>query len=117
MVQQRAFQRQQGDPMNGIAATQFLALPPTPTAVTWLAYIIIGGIAGWLASKIVQGGGSGILLNIVIGVIGGYIGGMILAWLHVDVEHGRRWFTFFTALLGAVILLFGVRLLRGAVRR
>ena len=102
--------------MNGIAATQYLALS-TPTAVSWLAYIIIGGIAGWLASKIVQGGGSGILIDIVVGVIGGYIGGTLLSWLHVDVEQGRRWFTFFTALLGAVILLFVVRLLRGAARR
>ena len=51
--------------MNGIAATQYLALS-TPTAVSWLAYIIIGGIAGWAASKIVRGGGSGILLDIVV---------------------------------------------------
>src|ERR1700722_3803881 len=115
-VQQRALPRQQGDPMNGIAATQFLALS-TPTAVSWLAYIIIGGIAGWLASKIVRGGGSGILIDIVVGIIGGYIGGTLLSWLNVDVEHGRRWFTFFTALLGAIILLFVVRLVRGAVRR
>ena len=69
--------------MNGIAATQFLALS-TPTAVSWLAYIIIGGIAGWLASKIVRGGGSGILVDIVVGVVGGYIGGTLLGWL------GRR---------------------------
>src|ERR1700743_135798 len=102
--------------MNGIGATQYLALS-TPPAVSWLAYIIIGGIAGWLASKIVRGGGSGILIDIVVGVIGGYIGGTLLSWLHVDVEQGRRWFTFFTALLGAAILLFGVRLLRGAARR
>lgn len=102
--------------MDVTAATQFLALA-TPTAVSWLAYIIIGGIAGWLAGKIVRGGGSGILLDIVVGVIGGYIGGTILSWLHVDVEHGRRWFTFFTALLGAFILLFVVRLLRSASRR
>ena len=102
--------------MNGIAATQFLALS-TPTAVSWLAYIIIGGIAGWLASKIVRGGGSGILVDIVVGVIGGYIGGTLLSWLHVDVEHGRRWFTFFTALLGAIILLFVVRLVRSAAKR
>lgn len=102
--------------MNAIAATQFLALS-TPTAVSWLAYIIIGGIAGWLASKIVSGGGSGILLDIVIGVIGGYIGGTILGWLGRNVEHGHRWFTFFTALLGAVILLFVVRLVRGVAKR
>jgi uncharacterized membrane protein YeaQ/YmgE (transglycosylase-associated protein family) len=98
------------------AATQFLALS-TPTAVSWLAYIIIGGFAGWLASKIVRGGGSGILLDIIVGVVGGYVGGTLLGWFHVDVEHGRRWFTFFTALLGAVILLFVVRLARSAGRR
>jgi uncharacterized membrane protein YeaQ/YmgE (transglycosylase-associated protein family) len=102
--------------MNGIAATQFLALS-TPTAVSWFAYIIIGGIAGWAASKIVRGGGSGILLDIVVGIVGGYVGGMLLGWFHVDVEHGRRWFTFFTALLGAVILLFIVRLVRNTSRR
>ena len=73
--------------MNGIAATQFLALS-TPTAVSWLAYIIIGGIAGWLASKVVRGGGSGILIDIVVGVIGGYIGGTLLSWLNIDVEQG-----------------------------
>lgn len=102
--------------MEVMAAAQYLALS-TPTAVSWLAYIIIGGIAGWLAGKIVRGGGSGILLDIVIGIIGGYIGGTLLTWLGVDVEHGRRWFTFFTALLGAVILLFAVRLVRGAAKR
>jgi uncharacterized membrane protein YeaQ/YmgE (transglycosylase-associated protein family) len=102
--------------MDVMAATQSLALS-TPTAVSWLAYIIIGGIAGWLASKIVRGGGSGILLDIVVGVIGGYIGGTLLGWLGVDVEHGRRWFTFFTALLGAVILLWIVRLARRVSRR
>ncbi len=102
--------------MDVMAASQFLALS-TPTAVSWFAYIIIGGIAGWAASKIVRGGGSGILLDIVVGVIGGYIGGALLGWLGVDVEHGRRWFTFFTALLGAVILLFVVRLVRSAAKR
>ncbi|HXO11045.1 MAG TPA: GlsB/YeaQ/YmgE family stress response membrane protein [Mycobacterium sp.] len=49
--------------------------------------------------------------------MGGYIGGTLLSWLNVDVEHGRRWFTFFTALLGAIILLFVVRLLRSAAKR
>ena len=97
--------------MDVMAADQYLALAP-PTAVSWLAYIVIGGIAGWVAGKFVKGGGSGILLNIVIGVIGGFLGGMLLTWLHVDVEHGRKWFTFFVSLLGAVILLWVVSLVR-----
>ncbi len=97
--------------MDVIAASEYLALSP-PTAVSWLAYIVIGGIAGWIAGKIVKGGGAGILLNIVVGVIGGFIGGMLLTWLHFDVEHGRKWFTFFAALLGSVILLWIVGMVR-----
>jgi uncharacterized membrane protein YeaQ/YmgE (transglycosylase-associated protein family) len=94
-------------------ASEYLALAP-PTAVSWVAYVIIGGLAGWIAGKIVKVGGAGILLNIVIGVIGGFIGGLLLTWLHVDVEHGRKWFTFFTALLGSVILLWIVAMVRKA---
>jgi uncharacterized membrane protein YeaQ/YmgE (transglycosylase-associated protein family) len=97
--------------MDVMATTQYLAFSP-PTAVSWVAYIIIGGIAGWIAGKIVKGSGAGILLNIVIGVVGGFIGGMLLNWLHVDVEHGHKWFTFFTALLGSVILLSIVAMVR-----
>jgi uncharacterized membrane protein YeaQ/YmgE (transglycosylase-associated protein family) len=102
--------------MDVMAATQTLALA-TPTAVGWIGYIIIGGIAGWLASKVVDGTGSGILLDIVIGVIGGFLGGFLLTKLGFDVVSGRHWFTFFTAFLGAVLLLFVVRLARGATRR
>ena len=102
--------------MDVMAATQYLALA-TPTAVSWLAYIIIGGIAGWLASKIVKGTGSGILVDTVVGIIGGFLGGFILEHLGFNVAGGRHWFTFFTALLGAVILLFIVRLVRSAAKR
>jgi uncharacterized membrane protein YeaQ/YmgE (transglycosylase-associated protein family) len=97
--------------MDVMAASQYLAFSP-PTAVSWLAYIIIGGIAGWVAGKIVKGSGSGIIMNIVIGIIGGFIGGLILEWLNVNVEGGRRIFTFFVSLLGAVILLWIVGLFR-----
>jgi uncharacterized membrane protein YeaQ/YmgE (transglycosylase-associated protein family) len=97
--------------MDVMAAAEFLAVSP-PTAVSWFAYIVIGGIAGWAAGKIVKGGGSGILLNVVIGIVGGYIGGMLLTWLHIDVAGGRRIFTFFVSLLGAVILLGIVSLVR-----
>lgn len=97
--------------MNIISASNHVALVP-PTAVSWFAYIIIGGIAGWVAGKIVKGSGSGILLNIVIGIIGGFIGGLLLGWLGIDVEHGHRWFTFFVSVLGASLLLWIVSLVR-----
>ncbi|WP_459548281.1 GlsB/YeaQ/YmgE family stress response membrane protein [Nocardia sp. X0981] len=76
-----------------------------------IGWIIIGGIAGWIASKIMKTDAQqGILLNIVVGVIGGLLGGFLLSAFGVDVESGGWWFSFFTCLAGAVILLFLVRL-------
>lgn len=95
-----------------MAGSYLAAALSTPTSVSWLAYVLIGGVAGWLANRVMKRGGSGILLNILIGVIGGFIGGMLLSWLGVDVEHGRRWFTFFVSLGGAIVLLWVVGLAR-----
>ncbi|WP_280420942.1 GlsB/YeaQ/YmgE family stress response membrane protein [Nocardia carnea] len=76
-----------------------------------IGWIIIGGIAGWIASKIMKTDAQqGILLNIVVGVVGGLLGGFLLAAFGVDVAGGGWWFSFFTCLLGAVILLFLVKL-------
>ena len=66
--------------MDAIAATELLARSTTLTSVGWIGYIIIGAIAGWIAGKIVKGGGSGILMNIVIGIIGALIGGFLLSF-------------------------------------
>jgi uncharacterized membrane protein YeaQ/YmgE (transglycosylase-associated protein family) len=90
-----------------LASTEFLALNlDGRTGIGLLGYIIIGGIAGWLASKIVKGGGSGILMNIVIGVVGAFLAGLVLNLLGFDVNDGGYWFTFFVALGGAVVLLW-----------
>lgn len=84
----------------------------TTTAVGWIGYIIIGGLAGWIASKFMGTDKQmGILLNIVVGVIGAFLGGFILSFFF-DTASGGWWFTFFTALLGACILLFIVKKLR-----
>jgi uncharacterized membrane protein YeaQ/YmgE (transglycosylase-associated protein family) len=93
--------------MDMIAATEFLALNlDGKTGIGWLGYIIIGGIAGWLAGKIVKGRGQGILMNIVTGVVGAFGAGLILNLLGVDVNSGGYWFTFFVALGGAAVLLW-----------
>ena len=94
------------------ATVEILARSSTVTSVGWIGYIIIGAIAGWLAGKIVKGGGSGILMNIVIGVIGALIGGFLLSFF-LNTAAGGWWFTLFTAVLGAVILLWAV----GRVRK
>ncbi|OJZ74159.1 hypothetical protein BRW65_10065 [Mycobacterium paraffinicum] len=99
--------------MDVMAATEYLALNLNgKTGIGWIGYIIIGGIAGLLASKIVKGGGSGILMDIVIGVVGAFVAGLVLNLVGVDVNSGGYWFTFFVALAGAVVLLWISRLLR-----
>ena len=96
-----------------IAATDLLARSTTTTSVGWIGYIIIGAIAGWLAGKIVKGSGSGLFMDIVIGVVGALIGGFLLSFV-VDTAGGGWWFTLFTAVLGSVILLWVVGKVRGS---
>ncbi|MBN9645337.1 GlsB/YeaQ/YmgE family stress response membrane protein [Corynebacterium mendelii] len=76
----------------------------------FLGWIIIGGLAGWIGSKI-QGtdASMGVGLNIVVGVVGGLIGGFLLKLIGVDVAGGGLIFSFLTCLLGAVILLAVVK--------
>ncbi|OBH36687.1 hypothetical protein A5684_09740 [Mycobacterium intracellulare] len=97
--------------MDIMAATEFLARSSTLTSVGWIGYIIIGGIAGAIASKIIRGSGAGILMDIVIGIVGALVGGFILSFF-VDTASGGYFFTFFTALLGSLILLWIVGMVR-----
>ncbi|MEX0581358.1 MAG: GlsB/YeaQ/YmgE family stress response membrane protein [Mycobacterium sp.] len=91
--------------MDIMAATDFLARSSTLTSVGWIGYIIIGALAGWIAGSLVKSGGSGILTNILTGIVGALIGGFLLSFF-VDTAAGGWWFTLFTAVLGSVILLW-----------
>ncbi|UGT44938.1 GlsB/YeaQ/YmgE family stress response membrane protein [Nocardia yamanashiensis] len=72
-----------------------------------IGWIIIGGLAGWIGSKIMgTDAQQGIFMNIVVGVVGGLLGGFLLKLIGVDVNGGGLIFSFFTCLAGAVLLLF-----------
>lgn len=94
------------------AATEFLARSTTLTSVGWIGYIVIGALAGWIAGLIMKTK-EGLLLDIVVGVVGALIGGFLLSFF-VDTASGGWWFTLFTAIFGAVILLWLLRLFRRA---
>ena len=100
--------------MNIVATTEFLARSTTLTSVGWIGYIIIGAIAGWIAGIIMKTK-LGILADIVVGIVGALIGGFLLSFF-VDTASVGWWFTLFTAILGAVILLWIVRLVQGRSR-
>ena len=72
--------------------------------------IVLGGLAGWLASLLFKGSGSGIILNIIIGIIGSILGGWVLGFFGL-VAKGTTG-SFVTAVVGAIILLAIVRAIR-----
>jgi uncharacterized membrane protein YeaQ/YmgE (transglycosylase-associated protein family) len=83
---------------------------------TLLIWIVIGLIAGWLASAVV-GGGYGLIGDIVVGVVGAFVGGFVFRALHIGVPFGGIAGTIFVAFIGAVVLLLLLRLIRSASTR
>ena len=82
----------------------------------FLIMLIVGGIAGWLASMVMRTDGQqGIILNVVVGIIGGFLGGFLLPM--VGLSFGGWIGYLVTALIGAIVLLAIVNLFRrGRVR-
>jgi uncharacterized membrane protein YeaQ/YmgE (transglycosylase-associated protein family) len=76
-----------------------------------LMRILLGGIAGWLAGKFMRGDGYGIIVDIILGLIGGWIGGSVLGWLGIHAGGDIGYFV--TAFIGAVLLVWIVRLIKG----
>ena len=81
-----------------------------------LTWIIVGLVAGVLAS-FVMGGGSGLIGDIVIGIVGAFLGGWIFRTLGVSSPLSGLAGTILVAFIGAVVLLFILRLIRRGTRR
>jgi uncharacterized membrane protein YeaQ/YmgE (transglycosylase-associated protein family) len=77
-----------------------------------LGWLVIGAIAGWLAGRIVEGYGFGFIGNVVIGILGACVGGLILPRLGIFPVSTMG--NFIAATLGAVVLLFVIGLLKRA---
>lgn len=77
-----------------------------------IAWLIVGGIAGWLASMVIPSG-LGFIGDIVVGIIGGFIGGFLFHAIGEVGMTGLSLWSVFVAFVGAVVLLYGIRLLRG----
>ena len=82
-----------------------------------IMWLIVGGVIGWLASIIMRTDAQqGILLNIVVGIVGAFIGGLVITGGSIN-NAPLNLTTFLVSLLGAVILLAIVNLVRrGRVR-
>lgn len=82
-----------------------------------IVFLIIGGLAGALAGRVVSGHGYGILMDIVVGVIGAFIGGWLFGHVLNLNTGGNLIITFLAALVGAVLLLWILRLVTGSRAR
>lgn len=80
----------------------------------FIGYLIIGLLAGWIASKIVRGRGSGLIVNLAVGLVGGILGGWLVAligWVPMG-SIG----SLLTSIIGAIVLLWLVSLVTRNVR-
>lgn len=76
----------------------------------FIGWIILGGLAGWIASMIAKTDESmGVLANIIVGIIGAFIGGFVFSFFGGEGVNGFNIYSFVVALVGAVILLLIVR--------
>ncbi len=86
------------------------------TLINIVLWIIFGGIAGWIASLIMKRDAQmGALENIIVGVVGAFIGGFIMNSLGTTGATGFNIWSLLVAVLGAVVLLFLVGLVRRGV--
>ncbi|TAK50077.1 MAG: GlsB/YeaQ/YmgE family stress response membrane protein [Xanthobacteraceae bacterium] len=78
--------------------------------VSFLALLVIGAIAGWVAERVTESR-HGILTNILVGIAGAFIGGKLAEVF--DIAVFGFWRTLVSAIVGAILLLFVWRALRG----
>jgi len=79
----------------------------------FLAWIVVGLIAGWLAGQVMRGGGYGVLVDIILGLVGGVVGGWVFGLLGIWPGGGMIG-SIVVAFVGAVILVGITRLLKTA---
>jgi uncharacterized membrane protein YeaQ/YmgE (transglycosylase-associated protein family) len=78
--------------------------------IGWIAAIVVGGIAGWLAEQFMKSE-MGLLMNVCLGIIGAVVASWLFAL--IGISFGPGWVGFLIAgFIGAVILIFAVRMVR-----
>ncbi len=80
------------------------------TSLIW--FLVIGLIAGWLAGQVMRGGGFGLIGDMIVGVIGAFLGGWLFGLM--GIAAGGLIGSLITAFVGAVLLIFLLRVIRRA---
>ena len=89
----------------------------TPLTVNFIIFLIVGGLAGWIASKIMgTDAQQGIILNVVVGIVGAVLAGWLISPLLgiADIRSGFSIGAFLVSIAGACLLLFLYKLVMGS---
>lgn len=79
----------------------------------FVAWIVVGLVAGWLAGQLMKGGGYGVVVDIILGLLGGVVGGWLFGLLGLSSSGGMIG-SIVVAFIGAVILVGITRVLKRA---
>ena len=78
-----------------------------------LGWVLLGLIAGFIGSKIVNRSGQGFLLDIVLGIVGAVLGGFLFSAIGATGITGFNLYSMFVAVVGAVVVLWGYHAIAG----
>ncbi len=84
-----------------------------PETMSFLAWIVLGLVAGFIGSKIVNRRGEGIILDVLLGVVGALAGGWLFHIFGVAGVNGLNLYSLFVAVVGSVVLLVLYHAIRG----
>ncbi|HEV2651719.1 MAG TPA: GlsB/YeaQ/YmgE family stress response membrane protein [Rhizomicrobium sp.] len=70
-----------------------------------IAWLVLGLIAGFIASKIINKSGEGLLVDILLGIVGAFVGGYIFTFLGHTGVTGFNLYSMFVAVIGAIVVL------------
>jgi uncharacterized membrane protein YeaQ/YmgE (transglycosylase-associated protein family) len=79
--------------------------------LSFIIWIVVGAIIGWLAGLVVQGGGFGFVVDALIGILGSVLGAWLIPRLGISLGGGLTG-SILSSIIGAVIVALAVRLLR-----
>jgi uncharacterized membrane protein YeaQ/YmgE (transglycosylase-associated protein family) len=73
--------------------------------MSWLVWIVLGLIAGFIGSKIVNKKGEGLVLDIILGIVGAIVGGYVFSLFGASGVTGLNLYSFIVAVIGSIVVL------------
>ena len=80
--------------------------------MNFISWLIVGGLAGWIGSRIMNSGSQSLITNIIVGIVGAFIGGFVMSFFGGRGVTGFNIPSILLAIIGSVILLWLVKVLR-----